>query len=284
MAHPSSSYVKYLIVQAHARGAVSYDRIVFTLNRLDIIRVDEGEFKFILDGIKFPDNLQFWNTDHKETADFMRQLGIYDLWNPEPTMGAEFLRLLQMPPVIDTMRVLLLGHIEAEEISEKLKFKHKVSISANAINMYRQHLWNVDGSSFSEWIYVFTYYPHDMCNMMRAAYVGTPGQALYRAGFNPVVEGKKSMKEAHRALHFRLEATRSMIDSKDTADTVAKLSREVINIYQALCGEGSGMEETLRQFKNFEMTTNKADVTPVNEIAPAGNYSRSGTTKKEKSK
>jgi hypothetical protein len=270
MGHPSTNYARYLIVRGAAEGDLSYDEIVDTLTYYNLPGMAEIRFKRLEAELKVPNDLQVNNLRHKKTERYMQAEGLYDIWNPTAPQKEVF-DLLRRPLAMDTIKILLMGHIVPEEIVARVAARHRLELSEDAIGMFSYFFWDVEAVGQLEWKGYLT--GHPLKDHMMAALNGSPDQARYRAGFSPAIDGERTLKDAHMAIHFRIEATRNMADNADTAGVIARLSKELVAIHQAIYGEGAGLEEILRKFKAFKMETVEPDAKPIMELAPSGNYS-----------
>jgi len=307
MSHPASNYVRYLLVkglaekkivdaktltkarEANPRGLkcaedealeffceeVTRDLLTLQLPPL----LGEWELERHLRQVKLPRNFQFWNAGHKPSATFMRKHNIYEMWVPSNDDKRLF-DMLALKPVVDTVKLLVMGRINVAEIPDWVRQKHKVDIDPKTLHLFQHYFWDTDAASYDEWsIYLrSTASKHHLLS----AYSGSPAQALYRAGFNPRIDGKRALTDVQRSIHFRLEATRSMPDNSETASIISRLAKELAAIHQVLYGEGAGLEEVLRKFQQLRMANKDPNVVDIRNLAPNGNFSNSGVKSKEK--
>jgi hypothetical protein len=106
---------------------------------------------------------------------------------------------------------------------------------------------------------------------------GSKNQSLFRAGFSPQIDGRKALREAHRNLAMRIEASRFMPDTVVTARILSHLTKELVTTHTALYGDGAGLEDMMKDLQKFVMERNAPNVVPISKIAPKGNFSNSGT-------
>lgn len=309
MSHPASNYVRYLLVkglaerkivdaktltrarEANPRGlkCVEDDALEFFCEEVtrDLLTLQlppllgEWELERQLKRIKLPRNFQFWNEHHKASATFMREHNIYEMWVPTDSDKRLF-DLLSIKPVVDTVKLLIIGRVDMAEIPDWVRQKHKVDIAPDTLRLFRHYFWDTDAASYDEWsIYLRgTASKHHLLS----SYSGSPAQALYRAGFNPRIDGKRALTDVQRSIHFRLEATRSMPDNAETAGIISRLAKELAAIHQVLYGEGAGLEEVLRKFQQLRMANKDPGVVDIRDLAPQGNFSNSGVKQPKKEK
>lgn len=230
----------------------------------------DGDFDRIENDFDPPRNFSFNNRKHKTTAEFMRVSRIYALWKPKPEESAVF-ELIGTPQMKETVQILLMGRLPPDQIVGRLEHKYGKALHPRTIDTFRHYFWNVDLASADSWMTLLAKNP--MRDHYLAALWGSREQALYRAGFSPKMDGKRALREAHRALALRIEATRLFPDSKTTSQMLTTMSKELVAVHHALYGEGAGIEEALQEMRKFHLQRKDSNVIPLREIAPRGNYS-----------
>lgn len=276
MAHPSHRYLKYLLLKAQVTGTpIEWKEVCSLLERIHILSIAEDKFKdMAVMTAKPPRGLRFHSPQHKVTAEFMKKHDVYELWNP-PISMADVLRMLgSNAQAVETTQVLIAGRLESAEISEKLLKKHHLKVSAEAVDMLRKFFWDVEATSYSEWEILLR--GRSMRSSILASLHSSPDQARYRAGFQPKVEGKKTLREALRGVYFRLEATRYMPDNEEVVGMLTRLTKELGNIFTVLYGDGAGLDDILKELRVISMKTWKPKIAALKSLAPNGNHSGSG--------
>jgi len=270
MSHPAWFYIKYLTImgkysdpKSDTAGAVNE-----TLTALKIPEIKGDVFERLKAGIKFPSKLVLSNKEHGPTIKFMKQERVHDIWNP--TNGEkdvfEFLQMLQLREVV---QVLLMGRLEYADIAEKVstRFKMQKQIAPRTIELFSHYFWNVDILSTKEWEEVI--YGDPLYHVYKGATNG-PDHALFRAGFNPQVDGKAALKNALMHIHFRVDATRILPDCKDTADILSKLSKELKSLEEALSGGGQEISNIIKELRSFQMANEVVPTKTIGDILIAG--------------
>lgn len=288
MAHPSTTYVRYLIVKALSDGELDanteedYDRQVRklvvgvnrTLRQFNLVRISDNEFVHLLDNSEIPESFQFRNKRHSASAKFMAASGLTEAWNFSDGFRLS-LELLHQPKTADIVKLLLVGGLKDDEISRKIGEKSDLDVPTDGVSMYRKYFWNAKSVSEQEWEHLLAHHPHQ--SRVMASFNGGRTAALFHSGFDPEIDEKGAIKDVYRILHFRAKSTMHLPDNKETAEILARLAKEMVAIHQALYGEGSELEEVLKKFKMFKMGLKESGVKSINEIAPNGNYSGSGS-------
>lgn len=279
MGHPSDNYIRWLLAKGWANGSESHKTIQVTLKRYGLLDISEEAFEMIKDQFSPPQTFFFQNRKHPATVAFMREQKIYALWAPKADEKFA-IDLLRLPLVRETLQILLMGRVDPEDIATRVAGKYKAAVTARTVQTYAHYFWNVDLCGFTEWSAML--HGNPLRDSYLAALVGSPNQALYRAGFSPQINGKQALRETHRALAMRIDATRRFPDTRDTALMLSALTKSLLDVHTALHGEGAGMEEMMREFLKFKMQRQKmpegqvSNVVPIRDLAKTGNYSGSG--------
>lgn len=274
--HPATFYIKFLLAERHSEGGLSNGEANSALASLGINPVEPDEFDRLNASFRssVPSTFMFNNRGHAETSEFMRKERIFQLWAPSNGERDVFDFLLLARPR-ETAQVLLIGGLGYDDIAEKVtsKYRLNVSVKESTIKTLFHYFWNVDIATTAEW----STYLHD--DPMRHSYMsalrGGPKHALFKAGFDPEVGGKDVLRNAYMHAHFRLDETRHM-NTDPASSIIARLSKEISNLYSMLYGEG---EDTLTLLKDLEaiMMKNKDPQIPsVEDIVVTGSYSGTG--------
>lgn len=267
--HPSLYYIKYLLV----KGDETVESVNRILKAFGLPTVPEDVFEQIQAGLRIPKDLMISNKEHRPTIRFMREQGLYYIWNPKEEERAA-LGLMRAPLVRETVQILLMGRIPSVELVQWIEKKYGTEVHPKTIDTYSFYFWNCQLVSLDQWSSLL--WDNVMRDHYLASFWGSRNQALYRAGFTPKINGKTALKEAQRSIAMRIEATRLMPDSKDTARILATLTKELVGVHAALYGEGAGAEDALRELRKIKLAKTDNKVLPLRVVAPGGNYSNSG--------
>lgn len=279
MAHPSEYYIKYLIAKRWPLGDDQWKEFLQELDddlrKLDLPGPTNSQAKALRDDFTPPKTFRFNDKTHQETVEFMQANKIYTLWRPGED-ERKMLNLLAQHRLQFKLRVLLMGDVVEDQIVDSLSksFGTGSDLSVKIIQIYKHYIWNYNRVSDTEWFDLL----HRNVNRDQylAAIRCSQDQAMWRAGFEPKVEGKEALKDAYRIIHFRLEATRWMTDTKETAEITAKYAKELVGIYNTLFAEGAGFEEMLKRFSKFLLVPEEQKIKALAEIASEGSHSESG--------
>jgi hypothetical protein len=228
-----------------------------------------------------PESFRPNNKKDPLTKKFMRDEKILTLWQPGKEDKRVMTELVDGNKLIKhVMHLLLMGSVPFKIVAEKLNKRYGMNpkITERMIATYSHYFWNVTNTSLLEWEKVLSDDPSSGA-LVSALSCGDQ-QALYRAGFNPRVDGTRSMKEAYRQAYYRVEALRYAPDSKVTIDAFSKLTARMMGLHEILYSQGSGLQDQLRQFRQIMMTHKDPDVTAVDKIIDkleGGSYSGDGS-------
>lgn len=270
--HPAHYYIKFMLI-TEGENEENVDTVNQTLKAFNLPKVEESDYERIRASLRFPKTLAIGNRKHRPTIRFMRQEQVYSMWMMgEAEKGA--LELLRYPLVKETAQLLLMGRMQSDEVVQWVDKKFLTKYDSKAIDSFRHYFWNSQLVSLEEW--GFLLWGHPMRDHYLASFWGSRKQALYRAGFTPKVDGQMALKEAQRSIYMRLEATRMMSDTKDTARIIATLSKELVSVHMVLYGEGAGAEDAMKKLRQVRLQKSDAKVLPLRALAPGGNHSGSG--------
>lgn len=281
MAHPSERYIRFLIAQGIGTGEEeTSETINTTLRTLRLPAINEEDFDNLVADMQPGFQVQWHNPRHKQTLEWTKKHEIYSLWDP----GEDEQNLIELhirPQVRETVEILLMGRIELEDIAYRIQRKFKIDISAETIFSFRHYFWDVDKSSIAEWMVYLTSGGRWNRDHYLAALTGSKNQALWRAGFNPKVDASKILKDVHSSLAMRFEALRHMPDTKETSEMMTRYSKEISAVHQLIYGEGSQMEENIKELKKFRMQKSSNKPSSLRLIASNGTFSDDGKDKED---
>jgi hypothetical protein len=274
MSHPSESYIKYLLARGSAEGDAGYESVAMTIKSCGLPHLAEDTFNQIEATFNPPEPFMFQNKRHKPTKEFMQEEKIFSMWSPKAEERAA-LDLLMHHQVREAVQILLMGRLKPSDIAIRVGRKFDVELKQRTVQTFAHYFWNVSRVSYNEWRTFFHSDP--MRDHYLAARNGSQQQALFRAGLDPVIESEAALKEAYRNLAMRIEATRGEPDTKNTAQTLATLIKEFLNLHAILHGEGKGVEDTVKGLQKLKMERNAPKAKPILKIAKGGNFSGSGS-------
>jgi hypothetical protein len=272
MAHPSTNYLKYLLVRGRYETAETAETINETLAAYSLPPITAEEFARLDNFLKVPKGLMLNNRDHGPTIEYMKGERILSIWAPK-NGEADIFQLLQFARPRETIQVLLMGGLDFALVAEKASSRHRLNPQLNPrlVEMFYHYFWNVDIASAHDWSQVLWNFEGRPDYL--AALKGGAEQALFRAGFNPEVGGIDSLRNAFSHMHFRLDATRCMPDNKDTAEIITKLSRELVSLYDTIFGGGEDMRQLLKEFRAMKLGHRDSGTKSIRDLAANGSFS-----------
>lgn len=274
MAHPSEFYTRYFLAMSEDRSEESVDSLNDVLTALRLPTMESYTFDEIKAKFRPPAGFANQNRSHKPTIEFMKAQEIYTLWDPTPEVK-EVMQLNFHPQVRETIQLLLMPQvISAKEISMRVDRKHKFRVHPHTVDAFRHYFWNVGRCSIENWIHLLRGQPFQ--DHYYAALTGSRAQALWRAGFNPEIDGHSALQEVHRALFMRIDATRSMPDTKTTAQMLTSLTKEMLAVHSVLFGDGGHAEKHMEELRRFNMQRTGTKPKPLLQLVQNGSYSNDG--------
>ena len=272
MAHPCHYYVKFMILQGWPEEE-TVDTVNLTLRSFGLPEIADTEFEQIRLALEPPKSFNPMSKTHKVTVQYLKEEKVFSLWQGKKEDLAA-VEIINLPQVRETIQLLLLGRFTQKEIRLRLQKKYKKSFTEQAISVFRHYFWNSDLMGLHDIRTLM--FSHPMRDPFIASMYGSQNQALFRAGFNPQIDGRAALKEAHRSLAMRVEATRMMPDNKDTSRILSALTKELVSVHNALHGEGAGVEDMMKELQRFIMERNAPNVVPIHKLAPNNNFSHGG--------
>jgi len=289
--HPSYYYLKYLLAQAwdeepdvledeaeDREPLTSAESLSVSLRLIGLPAVGDQLYKYLRMQVRPPKTFKFDVKNHKPSVQFMKQEKIYTLWKPEPIMKKVMTMIVQGHSLLKKdLHILLMGGLPHTIIADKLNTKYQMhpSLTEDVIDHYYHYFWNVGICSHEHWEYLLRGTTH-YDDLIASLYCGEQ-QAMYRAGFSPIVNGKTALKDAFKQIHFRVQALRYMGDNKSSIDMVSKMSARMLTLYNAIFQEGEGLQEQLREFRSVLMKHEPADVSTFDElVSKVGSHSGDG--------
>lgn len=282
MGHPSEYFIKFTLAANWGEDNLESSHVALSksLTAFDLPPITEMQYDWILTHFRPPDGFKFHSKKHQATDEFMKSEKISTLWNPTKEDKRAMDELVDGNRLVKFgLHILLMGGIPHGVIAKKLNSKYRMNphLTSRMIDTYAHYFWNVTNTSHQEWEYLL------MGNASQSALIASlycgDQQALYRAGFNPRLDGTRAMKEAYRQAYFRMEALRFHMDSKLTTDAYSKLTARLMGIHEVLYSQGSGLQDQLRQFRQIMMAHKDPDIKAVDKIInklEGGSYSEDG--------
>jgi hypothetical protein len=268
MGHPAEHYVKYILATKWGTSGQEefsdQNEVNQSLKVLGIPGLLEKHFNDIWSHFDPPADFCLLDPNHGPTAQFMEEQKLTAMWMGEPAVKRAVEEIIvQRPQLQFRVNVLLLGRLPTKVIAERLsgKFHMFPPMTERMIDLYRHYFWKVDYAGYDEWDEILAgsaYHDHYMASLYNGE-----SQALWRAGFSPKVDVKKSLKEAQKHIYFRLKALEALPSDKFVLDQTIKLARELRYLYATLYAEGEGLPERLRELRVFLM---KHDIPDVKEL------------------
>ena len=289
MGHPAEHYVKYVLaskwgtcIQADGEPESGIINLNQSLKVLGIPELLESHFNHIWSQFNPPADFRILDHYHEPTVRFMEEQKISAMWREDPEVKRAVEEIIvERPQLQFRVNVLLLGRVPSKAIAEKLseKFSMFPPMTERMIDLYKHYFWKVDHAGYDEWnelLATSAYHDHYMASLYNGE-----SQAMWRAGFSPKVDVKKSLKEAQKHIYFRLKALEAQPSSKFVLDQTIKLARELRYLYAALYAEGEGLLERLRELRIFLMKHDIPDVKELEQLvdrSQGGGFSGDGKT------
>ena len=274
MTHPSELYIKFIVAQKLALSEeVTENTVNIILGAFHLPKVNDQIFDYVLSVTKPKEIVKWYNPRHKYTSKWCKELDIDELRHPSETVKAA-LNLQCKPSIKEVIQILLMGRINLPDIVLRVNKRFKYEITEDVVECYAKYFWDVDKCSHASWYNILS----DDVNrdQYMAALQGSKNQAVWRAGFNPVVDSGRALQDAYTMIVMRLDALRTAPDTKETADLTTKYTRELMALHSVCFGDGSQMSSTIKELKNIMVKKDSARAPGLRLISNDGSFSNSG--------
>ena len=278
MGHPSSYYLKFLLLENW--GDEDFDSISLnqTLTSYGLPGIGDDEFSYLRLSMAPPDDFTFSNRKHKSSVDFMKDEGLYTLWNPSKDDRRVLTFLLHQQRVRGKVDIMLMGEVPAIHIANHLnqEFRFRDPLTKEMISTYHHFFWNTELPSLKEWEFMLD--PHPQKDALLAAYHCGPDQAMYRVGGNPrIKDPKKPLREANRQAYWVLQSLRFKPDTSENIKLRSQIARDLLTLHDAIHGAGADTDDQLKKFRQFLVERVPSAVEAWDSIVgPEGSYSGDG--------
>jgi hypothetical protein len=278
-AHPSQYFIKYLLV---AQEDISLESINSTLTMYGMIGIDELYLGMLrLDVADIPEDFRPWDKRHRPSTTWLRAKRIFGLTHPDPSLREMQKKIIARPATRLKVEGMLLGCVDAREISFRLK-KLKIAVSDVAIQNYKHYFWNTEEMGLEDWAGYFfedkegesgTGRTALSTNVYNAALHAGPEVALYRLGVRREIDSKKIMVEVQAELYHTFLEIKSLPLSEGKVKMLTHTSRALARIDERIQAGDTALQDVLKKFEKFKVLTDDKEVPTLAALAPTGSIS-----------
>lgn len=275
MRHPSENFIKFLMLQPTAE-AKDDKWVIASVAAFSFPRPMPAYVEDLRKYLKplIPHSFQPTNRYHRESVYFLRQQGIYSLFNPDAAVRESGLILtdLRARPLVET---LLLGRVPSRDVAKKVNAKLQAHYTTAAIEAYRNYYWNVPLLRAEDWALVLASENEQKSRALAILQTG-PALALHMAGFEQQIESKTMLKDMQVATYFDFKEWQAQPRSEARTKSMSLAVKSACQLDFQLSQADAAMREALKHFEKFRMQHAQNAVVDIRSLAPAGNFSQSG--------
>lgn len=280
MAHPAHYFLRYLVV---TQDDLSEQSINSTLVLHGLAPVADGEIAEARQEMEPPEGFRLWDARHAPSKKWLRNKQVYSLVHPDETTREVRDVLLASPRLRERLDTLILGGVPPSEIALRLQ-KSAIKVSANAVSEYRHYFWNPTNMGLADWAHYFLRDKDDdgsgrttpSRSTLKAVLHGGADMARYKAGLEQEINGKKILLELQQELYFTFREIRTLPLSDKKVAMLSAVARGLSRLDERLQAGDQALQDTLRRFEQFKMTTDTSKVPSLAQLAPKGTISSKG--------
>lgn len=269
--HPSEFYVKHILAKAWKVEDESLATVNEVLDQYALPLFEEPVFERIVRAFQPPPNFRYSDPKHKDTRSFMREEKIFSFWQPEED-ELRAIELVQVPQIAELLQIMLLGRVQPALIVDLINREYQPSppLTEQQVLSFHHYFWNTQLVGRVYWHELLFRWPHKTA--LLGALACGPRQALYLAGFRPVIDKKLALQDAYRQVVCERELCRAMPFGEERAKMLGGLVKTEIALYTQIT-EGGGLEDEAESFRQFEIETEERPAPDIHELAKGGSFS-----------
>jgi hypothetical protein len=268
--HPSELFIRTLVMQGKARGAIDNILAEFGLPGLPEEFADEYVNR-VSRGLNPKPTAPLLDPVNEV---YLREHNVYYLVHPDKTVSA-CLRILSSGAAKRDVYVSLLGRVPPDAISAHLLELYDIDVTPETVRAFKHYYFDVDNMSHADWEHVLPFVPSGDAAYYESVLNGGATVAAYRLGKDMNVSIRDAMREAVTGLFVGLQEIRHWSASpakvKVLSDTVTALAK-AHSVISTADAELANVADELRQFKLARNDKKPASL----ELLSGGNHSGSG--------
>jgi hypothetical protein len=272
MEHPSRQFIKFLLLQptpSAQENAWVQDQVVSVL----LPRPPAEYLELLRRKLDPPANFQPDDPLDEESAHFLKKEKVWGLFHPDrPVEEAnDLLANLRLRPAVEK---LLLGGEEPFKIAQQVNERLDSYLTADGIQTFRHYYWNPSIVAVQDWPLLIP----DLRDQQNALSIlrSGPEHAYRKAGFRVIVQSKSVLRRMVEGLAEDFEDWMAQPTSREKSRALVGLATAAVKLDDQLQEGGEDLEKIMKLFERTHIETRQVQATPVNELAEAGTFSRSG--------
>lgn len=276
--HPAEFFIRYLLVKDPDTTDAS---MMKQLDNWGMLQPSQNYWGFLRQRVleEMPDMFDPANRYHRESMTFLRRQEIYELFYPSSSIH-EAWSTLSDPMKRSMVEQALMNHLDPKLIAQKLNRRYGWFLTEDGVSAFSHYFWNVKLLTFDEWGR-FLASRTAMYDRLQALYNGPPSLAFFHLRLEQTIESKRMIQRVQEIAYHTVEeiATKSGT-GPDKVKAIGILAKVVTECHNALSTSDMALKDVLQQFERFRMENPSQHPPSINELAPEGNFSRSGADEK----
>jgi hypothetical protein len=276
--HPAEFFIKALIIK---KPVVTDSEIEKELANASILTMPAGQGGPYFAGLRErisnpPANFDLANKTHRASMEYLRKEGVYKYFHPDDAMNQAWDILTDLEKRLFSEQ-LLMSRLPIKEAIMRANQENGWRLTTVGVECYGYFFWNVKLLSFDEWGAFL-----NGRTMLHERYISllnaSDELALYHMRANQALDSKDMVRRAQEIAYFTLEeVAQAPGPVKAKVSSIRSLTNSIIACHKSVSGSDSTIKEVLKLFENFRVTHPVLPPESIDKIAPAGNFSGSGT-------
>ena len=215
-----------------------------------------------------PENFRI-DKDDKDSVDFAKELGIYNLLFPDK-YTFEAYSLLGTLHIRADLEKFILSREDSAKISKLLTSKYKTPVTKDAIDRYIAYFWNVNEMKLDDWELVLADKKdkRESITILKAG----PDYARHVLGFAQKCQIKQSLEDIANIMGNDLKLIKLMPESSEKAKTLSMYAQSLIKIDEKLNTVGSSIQDDIAVFERVRISHSKVDIAAIEELSSLGTF------------
>jgi hypothetical protein len=271
--HPAANLLRFLLVQD---PQITDAQLQKQLDDWGFLSADMNYLGFLRQSIPAQPTPFFpQNRAHRESVRYLRNLEIYEMFNPNEAMN-EAWEVLSNPEQRLVVEQILLARLDLKIAATKVNEKRDWHLTSDGLSCYRHYFWNVPSLTFDEWgRYMFS--RTSLYERYMALLTAPPKLAFYHLRLDQSIDSKRMIQDAQMIAHKTLlEIDERPGSTIEKVKSINLLSKVIIEAHAALSTSDMALKDVLKQFEHWRMDHPQLLPPSIKTLAPVGNFSGSG--------
>jgi hypothetical protein len=282
--HPAEKYLTYLVVRHPDWTDAAIEKHLLQWGFLRPCDWDKDFWVTLRTSIPpAPADFDPLDLAHRPSTQYLRQLGIYEIFRNTPEMQQAW-DILANPDQRLVAEQVLLARLDLKMAAQRINKKMGWFLSEDGLNTYRHYFWNPKLLTFDDW----GKFLHGRANLYErhmALLQGNSALALFHMRLEQAVESKTMIQRSQEIAYFTLEEVNLKPGTQpDKVKAISVLTKAVVECHEALSTSDMALKDVLKQFERFRMEHPQQIPPDIRQLAPLGNFTGGGAAEKDDKK